>query len=97
MTPADREPTLIRDPDRAGIWRAYLLPNGDVHGTAWEDARARDTLIGTCRACGSYLRPGRPYKAGAATWYPATCIQPQCRYETAAHGPRPAEKKRGKP
>jgi hypothetical protein len=81
---------LIHDPARAGLWRRYLLPSGDVHGAAWRDALQHGRLVGTCH-CGGYLTPLTPYKVQATDWYPAVCVT--CDTEISAHGPQPAEKK----
>jgi hypothetical protein len=84
---------LVHTPGTGGIWRRYRLDSGAINAAPWLDALSRGELVGTCRWCGGYLRPGPPYRLGLTDWYPARCTgrgdQPGCGREPAAHGPRP--------
>lgn len=87
-----RQQPLYHDRRIAGFWAAVRVGNTrDIDDTAWTNALRNQELVGTCRDCGAYLRPGQPYTVGAAHWYPAKCDS--CPYETAAHGPRPQQSK----
>lgn len=79
-------------PGHGGIWTRYLTA-GYIDDAAWRHARETRQHVGTCKRCGQPLRPGRPYRVGPVTWYPAECISTVCDYETAAHGPRPVKAK----
>lgn len=89
------EAALTHD-GKGGIWHRYLAGRA-INAAPWHDAIARDQLVGTCKPCGGYLRPGKPYRIGLVDWFPATCVS--CRNEIAAAGPRPKEKPapRGRP
>lgn len=85
---------LIHD-GRGGIWPRYLLPGTHaVNAAPWAHALATRGLVGTCRKCGSYLRPGQPYKPAGSNreWYPAACMS--CPWEMAAAGPRPRPRRK---
>lgn len=85
---------LMHDPHKAGLWPSLRIGSTvDVDDTAWRTARDANQFVGTCRECGSLLRPGRPYTVGRVLWYPATCIAETCGNEIAGHGPRPAAEK----
>lgn len=89
-----RQQPLYHDRRVAGFWAAVRVgTTADIDDQAWTDAYNNGALVGTCRECGQYLRPGVPYRIGPVKWYPATCAG--CHYETAAHGPRPPKKKNG--
>lgn len=85
-----RQQPLYHDRRVAGFWAAVRIgATVEIDDTAWNDALGKGELVGTCRTCGHYLRPGHSYTIGAVKWYPATCTAAGCRYEAAAHGPRP--------
>lgn len=85
-----RQQPLYHDRRVAGFWAAVRIGNTvEIDGDAWTAALKNGDLVGTCRECGDYLRPGQPYNIGPVNWYPATCARPGCSYEVAGHGPRP--------
>jgi hypothetical protein len=89
-----RQQPLYHDRRVAGFWAAIRVgATVEIDDVAWKNALAKNELVGTCRECGHYLRPGQPYTIGRVKWYPATCEATACRYETAGHGPRPATPK----
>lgn len=91
-----RQQPLYHDKRVAGFWAAVRIGSTvDIDDTAWKTAQAAGTLVGTCRDCGHYLRPGEPYQVGRTWWYPATCTAVSCRYETAGHGPHPPKTRTG--
>lgn len=84
---------LMHDPSHAGLWPSVRIGHStDVDDAAWRAAHDTHQFVGTCRACGNLLRPGRPYAVGPVLWYPATCIAEACGSELAGHGPRPEPK-----
>lgn len=87
---------LVHNPDKAGLWRRVLLTDGAVNAAPWHDAIAQQQLVGTCKPCGGYLKPGLPYRVGLIDWFPAHCIgrgdNAGCGGEMAAAGPRPKQK-----
>jgi hypothetical protein len=85
-----RQQPLYHDRRIAGFWATVRVgATVEIDDQAWLDALRKGELVGTCRTCGGYLIPGMSYTVGATKWYPGTCRD--CRYETAAHGPRPAK------
>ncbi|MBM0275114.1 hypothetical protein [Micromonospora tarensis] len=89
-----QQAALIHHPGRGGIWRKFLLPGRTINAAPWLDALAQHHPVGTCRDCGGYLKPGKPYRPAGSTrdWYPATCDT--CKADTAAAGPSQRKKKR---
>jgi len=86
---------LIHVPGRGGIWPRYLLPGTRaINAAPWMHALAVGDLVGTCRKCGGYLKPGQPYRVDRVDWYPAICKTVGCRWEMAAAGPKPKKKGR---
>lgn len=89
---------LLPTPGRGGIWRTYLLVDSTaVNAAPWAHAVATGQLVGTCRECGGYLAPGKPYQVGRVAWYPAECVGATpagtgCGAELATAGPRPRAK-----
>jgi hypothetical protein len=91
-----RQQPLYHDRRVAGFWATVRIgATVEIDDAEWKNAIARDELVGTCRACGNYLRPGAPYQVGRTWWYPATCTAEACRYETAGHGPHPPKTRTG--
>lgn len=83
-------------PGRPGLFRRVLLPDGTVHAAAWRDAITSLHHVGTCGACDrGRLKPLPPYRVQGTDWFPAECVD--CGNPVSAHGPRPAEKKTGRP
>lgn len=88
----------MHQPGQGGIWKKFWL-SGDtraINAAPWMDALAQESLVGTCRSCGGYLKPAKPYRIGLIDWYPASCVgrgdTPACGTQTAAAGPRPKPK-----
>lgn len=93
-----RQQPLYHDRRTAGFWATVRIgATVEIDSTSWRMALEKGELVGTCRACGHYLRPENPYTVGAVTWYPARCTGDGCEYETAAHGPRPEKQPRKPP
>lgn len=93
-----RQQPLFHDRRVAGFWAAVRIgATVEIDDTAWKAALEKGDLVGTCRECGHYLRPGESYRIGRVTWYPAACSRTGCTYQTAGHGkrPEPAKKKDG--
>lgn len=89
-----RQQPLYHDKRIAGFWATVRVGNTvEIDDTAWRNAIADGTLVGTCRDCGNYLTPGEPYQVGQTWWYPATCTTDGCQYQLAGHGPRPPKPK----
>lgn len=89
---------LVHMPGRGGIWRRFLLDGSrTINAAPWLDALAQHAPVGTCRDCSGYLFPeGQPYRPTGCRrdFYPAECAT--CKTQTAAPGPAPARKKRGR-
>ncbi|MFI2663714.1 hypothetical protein [Micromonospora carbonacea] len=90
---------LIPRTDGPDIWRRFRLDGSHrINAAPWEDARARGEPVGTCRnptagkACGGYLKPGKPYRVDRIDWYPTTCGT--CGNEAAARGPSPPRRRK---
>lgn len=62
------------DPNKHGVWRSMVGADGKILDGKWETARRDGSFVGTCRRCGSYLRPRAPEEINGRTDYEATCI-----------------------
>ena len=61
------------DPLAQGLWARYRIGN-EINHSMWMRACAEGSYVGTCRRCGDYLIPLRPYQVNTKrTDYEAHC------------------------
>lgn len=62
------------DPAQHGLWKRYVEA-GRINHAAWLRAVAENGFVGTCRRCGSYLRPQPAHDHGNGRLdYTADCV-----------------------
>jgi hypothetical protein len=86
-TLVDGIPQGTFDPLAHSLWTRFV-DNGRIEHGAWLRACAEGGFVGTCRLCGSYLRPRHPEQHGTRTDYEAVCVSASCEHIVLCVGGR---------
>lgn len=74
------------------LYKRFVDGAGLINHREWLRALAERQWVGTCRKCGDYLIPQRPYEVShTRTDYEAVCRDKQCRWTCQAPNGRYAQ------